>query len=142
MPVKSEVPTIDVTEILTQSLRFSGNEEQPPAVESEDSNIMARDFYDANLNSYDEGPGSDLPQQHQPGAMAKKSKKDNRERVGVYLSNVPLALENKGVENLCKKFGQIEGEANVWGGDGGYRRDNNSKHRGGKCATVQFATLE
>lgn len=97
---------------------------------------MARDFYDSELNSYDEGPGRDLPQQHQPGAMAKKSNKTNRENVGVYLCRIPSSLDKKGVENLCKKFGSIAGDANVWG-------DSNRTGRYGdtKCATIDFATV-
>lgn len=68
---------------------------------------MAEHYNDTEYNSYVDGLGSEMPQNHQPGALAKKSNKINRETCGIHLKHIPVALTETGIRNLCIKYGQV-----------------------------------
>lgn len=70
---------------------------------------MANHYNDLEYNSYVEGPGAQMPEQHQPSVLARKSNKSNREKCGIHLNYVPLDLNETGLRNLVRKYGEVMG---------------------------------
>lgn len=104
-------------------------EEEAITVEEPERNVMAEHYHDPALNSYDSGPGVDLPAEHQPAALASQSPDTNRTCCGVYLKMIPRDLTEDGIKNLCKKSGRVQ-RVTVFE----YERTN--------CAVVIFYTAE
>lgn len=100
-------------------------------MESVDWNAMVKDFNDPLVNSYDEGPGAQLPVEHQPIALANKSDKENRQTCGLYLNYIPKGLKEKGLLNYCNKYGRVEGAVRLI-----------ESHRGYNYAFVEFGSVE
>ncbi|XP_037051922.1 uncharacterized protein LOC119085603 isoform X2 [Bradysia coprophila] len=79
---------------------------QPVEFDTED--LMVKDFNDPHLNCYDEGPGSNLQDEC---ALPNQT---NRSDCGVILRFVPSILGDKGIKNLCNKYGQVKEVQNKW----------------------------
>lgn len=48
-----------------------------------------------------------MPEQHQPGVLARKSNKTNRETCGIHLKYIPSDLNERGLRNLARKYGEV-----------------------------------
>lgn len=59
----------------------------------------------ANFNRYDEGPGSELDDNLQPGAVAAHG---GGQEYKVYMKNIPQNLSEMGIRNFCNRFGKIK----------------------------------
>lgn len=57
-------------------------------------------------NRYEDGPGAYLPDEFQPGAMA-KNPRQKHDGVAIYIGNIKSSLTKSGVENLCRPFGRM-----------------------------------
>ncbi|XP_037051939.1 protein vreteno-like [Bradysia coprophila] len=63
--------------------------------------FMVKHFNDPKFNSYEEGPGSNLPQQL---VLPNRS---GRANCSVYVAFVPTNLDETGIKNLCSQYGQV-----------------------------------
>lgn len=89
----------------------------PPAVELDDAlDQMSRDFYDPMLNRYDSGPGADLDDRQQPGALAAANSNLGGEGSGMASSDPPAVrirlkntrdLSEDGLRQLCRPYGTV-----------------------------------
>lgn len=76
-------------------------------------NQMSKDYCDPELNRYDTGPGADLDDRQQPGALAAdaaSSEMENSEpaAVRIRLKNTRDLTED-GLRELCRPYGQVVG---------------------------------
>lgn len=68
-------------------------------------NLMAEHYYDPQLNAYEDGPGRLLPKACQSSAHV--DNKANRIDCAIIVFSVPTILTERGLANLCKKFGEL-----------------------------------
>lgn len=71
----------------------------------ESKNAMEKAYQNPNFNRYDDGPGADLPDDLQPGAIAADPKVEKS--LDVYLGNLSMDLTEQGIRNLVSKYGPI-----------------------------------
>lgn len=62
-------------------------------------------FSNPQFNKYEEGPGGELDDDLQPGAMARSG--HSSKRIALHLKDVPRELGEAGLMNFCSKFGRI-----------------------------------
>lgn len=94
----------------------------------EERNYLAEQF-NSPANCYDVGPGAELPFELQPGVLAIDDNCENRKTCGVYLKGFPAELQEKGLRNLCSKYGRIE------------RSKMNTYENGGRSAVITFKSI-
>lgn len=90
---------------------------------------MAEHFFDPTLNSYVDGPGSNIPDQFKPTGSPNQLNDFNQE-CDVYVKYINTSFTEDGLRNLCKKFGNVV-DVSI------YERGN----RFYNTATVSFATF-
>lgn len=66
---------------------------------------MASAFRNPKFNRYDDGPGAELDDDLQPGAIASAPKMERH--VDIYIGNMSVDLTEQGVRNMCCKYGNI-----------------------------------
>lgn len=71
----------------------------------ETSNPMAKAYRNPKFNRYDEGPGADLDDDLQPGAIA--ADPTVVKTFDIHIGDLLADLNEQGVRNLCNKYGNI-----------------------------------
>lgn len=86
---------------------------------------MVKDYNNPHLNTYVEGPGSNLPDKFAPHMRTERSNCE------VTLSFVPSVLNDKGIMNLCSRYGKVKKVGDKW-------RNNSGT---GDNVVVEFASV-
>lgn len=66
---------------------------------------MGKAYRNPRFNRYDDGPGAELDDDLQPGAIA--AEPTVARTIDVHLAKVPVDFTEQGIRNMCAKYGQI-----------------------------------